>query len=284
MNFKFRKMHHLGNDFIVVDFRPYEGENCEFARKFDETFSPDTVRSLCDRHFGVGADGVVGVLSPSCEKYDHKMRIINSDGSEAKMCGNGLACFALFVNGFQEDHGGGEYKVKVETLSGLRGAQIVTLPRGGPKVVLDMGKAGAVFSKEIEAGGRKFKINSVSMGNPHCVIFLDGPLSAGEFRRLGPLIENHELFPDKTNVEFVTVKSASEIDVAVWERGAGETLACGTGASASAFAAHSLKLCGTKVKVNLPGGRCAAEIKTGGRVFLECSPVKVFEGTITLPL
>ncbi len=284
MNFKFSKMHHLGNDFIVVDFRPYEGENCEFARKFDEAFSPDTVRSLCDRHFGVGADGVVGVLSPSCGKYDHKMRIINSDGSEAKMCGNGLACFALFVSGLAKSASSAGHKVKVETLSGARGAEIITAPHGGPKVILDMGKAEAVFSKEISAGGRKFKAHSVSMGNPHCVIFLDEPPGAAEFRRLGPLIENHELFPDKTNVEFVTVRSASEIDVAVWERGAGETLACGTGASASAFTARSLKLCGDKVKVNLPGGRCAAEIKTGGRVFLECSPVKVFEGTITLPL
>ncbi|HBC74123.1 MAG: diaminopimelate epimerase [Candidatus Wallbacteria bacterium GWC2_49_35] len=284
MNFKFSKMHHLGNDFIVVDFRPYEGENCEFARKFDETFSPDTVRSLCDRHFGIGADGVVGVLSPSREKYDHKMRIINSDGSEAKMCGNGLACFALFVCGFAQDPGGSGHKVKVETLSGARGAQITTGPHGGPKVILDMGKAAGGFSKEIKVAGRKFKINSVSMGNPHCVIFLDEPLSAAEFRRLGPVIENHELFPGKTNVEFVTVRSASEIEVAVWERGAGETLACGTGASASAFTAHSHKLCGTKVKVNLPGGRCAAEIKTGGRVFLECSPVKVFDGIITLAL
>lgn len=280
MRFAFTKMHHLGNDFIVVDFRPYEEEGCEFAMSFDEAFGPDNVRALCDRHFGIGADGVVGVLSPSSEKFDLKMRIINSDGSEARMCGNGLACFALFAGGKTPS----KKEIKVETLSGPRCA-VIEKDRGGRRgVLLDMGKAEPLFERTIKAAGRSFSASAVSMGNPHCVIFLQKPLSPEEFRLLGPAIESHELFPDRTNVEFVTVRSASEIDVAVWERGAGETLACGTGASAAAFTAHSKGLCGDKVKVNLPGGRCSAEIKKGGRVHLRCSPVLVFEGMAALPL
>jgi len=279
MNFEFTKMHHLGNDFIMVDFRKYEEDGCRFRVKFDEVFSPDTVKMLCDRHFGIGADGVVGVFNPPSKRYDLKMRIINSDGSEAKMCGNGLACFALFAAYTNAALRGASFRV--ETLSGPRGASIKK-SRGGFSAVLDMGEPVIDFIKDLRIGKYKFKINSVSMGNPHCVIFVDEPLSDSEFERLGPAIERHRLFPDKTNVEFVTVKSRSEISVQVWERGAGKTLACGTGASAAAFMAVSYKFCGPRIKVLLPGGSCRAEIKTGGHVHLECSPVKVFEGNIEL--
>jgi len=281
MNFEFTKMHHLGNDFIMVDFRKYEEDGCRFRVKFDEAFSPDAVKMMCDRHFGIGADGVVGVFNPPSKRYDLKMRIINSDGSEAKMCGNGLACFALFASA--DAPSGRGRTLRVETLSGPRGAE-VKKSRAGCSAVLDMGEPVIDFIKDFRIGKYKFKINSVSMGNPHCVIFLDEPLPDSEFERLGPAIERHRLFPDKTNVEFVTVKSRAEISVQVWERGAGKTLACGTGASAAAFMAVSYKFCGPRIKVLLPGGSCTAEIKTGGHVHLECSPVKVFEGIMDISL
>jgi diaminopimelate epimerase len=240
---------------------------------------------------------VVAVLNPIDKKCDLKMRIINSDGSEAQMCGNGLACFALYAAESLKDINGAKrinsksspaqseshkkIELKIETNAGLRGAKIVKTRSGVYKVILDMGAPEIKFVKKVRVDNYNFTLNAVSMGNPHCVIFLDERLPPAEFERIGPIIERHKLFIDKTNVEFVTVKDGSEIEIAVWERGAGKTLACGTGASAAAFAAHKKELCGAKIKIRLPGGECAAEVTPSGRVLLECSPVKVFEGLIS---
>lgn len=287
----FLKMQHLGNDFIVIDLRRYDTG----AKIIKNAFSAKNVIKMCDRHFGIGADGVVAVLNPDDKKCDLKMRIINSDGSEAQMCGNGLACFALFtVEGLKgindakrinskssaTQNGEEKFELKIETNAGERGAKIIKTRYGAYKIILDMGAPEIEFVKKISVDNYNFTLNAVSIGNPHCVIFLDEQLTSAEFERIGPIIERHKLFIDKTNVEFVTVKNRSEIEIAVWERGAGKTLACGTGASAAAFTAYKKELCGAKIKIRLPGGKCAAEITPPGRVLLECLPVKVFDGFI----
>ena len=292
----FLKMQHLGNDFILIDLRRYDTGASGGAKIIKNALSAKNVIKMCDRHFGIGADGVVAVLNPSDKKCDLKMRIINSDGSEAQMCGNGLACFALFsakspkgindakrINSKSIPSQAGKhekFELKIETNAGERGAKIVQTRSGAYKIILDMGAPEIEFVKKIRIDNYNFTLNAVSMGNPHCVIFLDERLSPAEFERMGPIIERHKLFIDKTNVEFVTVKSRSEIEIAVWERGAGKTLACGTGASAAAFTAYKNELCGAKIKIRLPGGKCAAEITPSGRVLLECLPVKVFDGFI----
>jgi len=291
---RFEKLHHLGNDFIAVDF-------FDSPSSFYKIFTAKKVKALCDRHFGIGADGVVALLPPSSEEFDFKMEIINSDGSFAMMCGNGLACLAVYAvkNGLLRKGCAQGIPLRVETRGGER---IPSVTRNKEKymVSIDMGKAGTKpedvpFS--MKAMPRNFKngpalmtpfkfgdfeavINLISMGNPHCVIFLKERLSRAEFLRLGPLIESHPLFPERTNVEFVTRGAENELDMLVWERGAGATLACGTGASAVAYAAFSNGLTGRKVGINLPGGSLTAEIKKDGSVILNCRPLSVFEGLI----
>lgn len=291
-------MQHLGNDFIIIDLRQYDAAAAGGAKIIKTVLSAKSVTKLCDRHFGIGADGVVAVLNSTDKKYDLKMRIINSDGSEAQMCGNGLACFALFAaenikfanadgakrinskSSRARSCGIEKFELKIETNAGERGAKIIKTRSGAYKIILDMGAPEIEFVKKIRIDNYNFTLNAVSMGNPHCVIFLDEQLAPAEFERIGPIIERYKLFVDKTNVEFVTVKDKNEIEIAVWERGAGKTLACGTGASASAFTAYKRELCGAKIKIDLPGGKCAAEITRSGRVLLECLPEKVFAGSI----
>ena len=292
-------MQYLGNDFIIIDLRRYDTGAAGKAEIIKNTLSAENAVKLCDRHFGIGADGVVALLNPDDKKCDLKMRIINSDGSEAQMCGNGLACFALFaaenhraINGANPKKlkpestpaQSGEHKkirLKIETNAGRRDAKIIKAWDGRYKVILDMGAPEIKFVKKVRIDNYNFTFNAVSIGNPHCVIFLDERLPAAEFGRLGPIIEQYKLFIDKTNVEFVTVKNKSEIEIDVWERGAGKTLACGTGASAAAFTAYKKELCDAKIKIRLPGGECAAEITRAGHVLLECRPVKVFKGLIS---
>jgi len=291
---RFEKLHHLGNDFIAVDF-------FDDPSSFYKIFTGKKVIKLCDRHFGIGADGVVAYLPPSSKEFDFKMEIINSDGSFAMMCGNGLACLAMYAvkNGLLRKKYASGKPLRVETRGGER-IPSVTRNNGKYMVSIDMGKAG-IKPEEVpfsaKAMPRNFKagpalmtpykfgdfkadINLISMGNPHCVIFLKEPLTRREFLKLGPLIENHRLFPEKTNVEFVTQAAANELDMIVWERGAGATLACGTGASAVAYAAFSNGLAGRSVRINLPGGSLTAEIKKDGRIMLNCRPLSVFEGLI----
>ena len=218
---KFEKLHHLGNDFITVDF-------FDEPSSFYEFFTPEKVKKLCDRHFGIGADGVVALLPPSSNGFDFKMEIINSDGSFAMMCGNGLACLAMYAvkNRLLRKKYAGGTPLRVETRGGERIPSVVE-NRGKYMVSIDMGKAGTkpeevpfslkamprnfkngpALMTAYKFGDFKVRVNLVSMGNPHCVIFLKEPLSPAEFSRLGPLIEKHPLFPEKTNVEFVDRKS-----------------------------------------------------------------------------
>ena len=239
-NIKITKMHGCGNDFVFMDYEEYikTGMTLEELSK-----------QLCDRHFGIGADGLIIPVPYDGDEADIEWRYYNSDGTTAQMCGNGMRCFAKYVY----DKGLVNKKsFAVKTLAGIKKPEI--LDNGLIKV--NMGKP-ILNESDIPFKGEKqigdFKITPVSMGNPHCVIFTDIiPLEMAQ--KYGPELEKHPYFPQKTNVEFVKVISKNEIEMAVFERGCGITLACGTGACASVVACALNNLTENKVKVNLPGG------------------------------
>ncbi len=256
---QFVKYHGLGNDFVLIDSRKVELEGFDLKKLAVE---------ICDRHFGVGADGLL-IVRPS-EKAHYRMQVINPDGSEAEMCGNGIRCFAKYV--YETDQLKEEV-ISVETLAGT----IL------PAVILENGKVIAVEvdmgvpkdEGEVSLSGYNFK--KISMGNPHAVALVDdlGKINLGE---IGPKIENDRHFPNRTNVEFVKVVSDKEIEVAVWERGAGETLACGTGACAALVAANLAGKTGRRALVRLPGGNLDIELTEEGHVLMRGPAEKIFEG------
>ena len=272
---KFWKMHGLGNDYIVIDNR--RGELAEEAL-------PDLARKLCRRRFSVGSDGILLVYDSKAA--DAKMRIFNPDGSEAEMCGNGIRCFVKFC---YENRIISKLDPTVETLAGLKRTWLTVEDGKVTYVKVDMGKPefdrrkipmageGLFIDQELKVDGETFHATALSVGNPHCVIFVDGvkdfPVS-----EVGPKIENHELFPNRVNVEFVEVISRKELWLRVWERGVGETLACGTGACASVVAAKTLNKVDGTVTVHLLGGDL--EIEYSDRVFMSGPAEKVFEGYI----
>ncbi|WP_108026285.1 diaminopimelate epimerase [Melghirimyces profundicolus] len=274
---RFTKMHGLGNDFVVVS-APHLPEG-----------AGEIARQVCDRHFGVGADGLVYLL-PS-EKGDFRMRILNTDGSEAEQCGNAVRCVAKY---YFERISGARRELSVETGAGLQRVWLKTEARQVKEVRVDMGEPvlesrripvdvaeDRVVNHPVEAGGEHFRFTAVSMGNPHAVLFVD---DAAEYpvERIGPLLEAHPLFPNKTNVEFVTVRSEDELDMRVWERGVGQTLACGTGACASAVAAALNGKTGRTVLVHLKGGDLKIEWnETDNRVYMTGPAETVFEGDWT---
>ncbi len=275
---EFIKMHGLGNDFVMINFLEAK-ELPKFAGLAVE---------MCDRRTGIGADGLVAIL-PS-EIGDVKMRIFNPDGSEPEMCGNAIRCFAKYV--YEENIIAKEI-IKVETLAGLIIPQLIIEEGKVKNVRVNMGKprlkpqevpvnaeGEQVVNQPISVENYEFPMNftAVSMGNPHCVIFVDD-LEQVPFYQLGPELEKHPLFPRKTNVEFVQVLSRSEVKVMVWERGAGETMACGTGACAVAVAASLNQLTDSEVKVNLPGGQLIINLADNGDLFMTGPATKVFTGT-----
>lgn len=278
---KFTKMHGLGNDFIIVD----DNE----VQKFNLKYSELAVK-MCDRNFGIGADGLI-IVNPSDVDADTdvKWRIFNSDGSEPQMCGNGIRCFAKYVleNGVID-----KKKFSIWTLAGVITPEIldngqIKVDMGEPileakKVPVNVEELDCVINYPIEVKDREFNITAVSMGNPHCIIFSDED-TALQAREYGPLIEKDELFPEKTNVEFVKVLSRDNIKIDVWERGCGITLACGTGACASTVAAILNELTDNKVKADLPGGSLYIEWdKTSNRLFMTGSSEIVFFGEFLL--
>ena len=278
----FAKMHGLGNDFVVVD---------GFREKLAEEELPEIARSLCDRHFGIGADGLILVLPSRVANV--RMRMFNPDGSEAEMCGNGIRCFGKFVYDRNLNR---ENPLTVETLAGVKSIKL-TVENG--KVVtakVDMGQprlsraeipmaptpsgsTDKVIREPLKVDGRKLEVTCVSMGNPHCVVFQDD-VDNFPVEKIGPLIENHRLFPQRTNVEFVQVLNTREIKVRVWERGAGVTPACGTGACAAVVASNLNEKTGRKVTVHLPGGDLLIEWLGNGRVSMTGPAVEVFTGSI----
>ena len=244
---KLTKMQGCGNDFVVLDYEEFKKcglEMSEFAKK------------VCDRHFGVGADGMI--IPKETSQADISWYFYNSDGSTAQMCGNGMRCFSKYV--------WDKKLVNKKTFSVLTEAGIIRpeiLDDGNVRVdmgipILEDKKIPFKGERKIKVLDKEFDITPVSMGNPHCVIFAENePLEMAE--KYGPYIEKHEYFPEKTNTEFVRIKSRSEVDLCVFERGCGITLACGTGACATVTACVLNNLTEQKVKVNLPGGAVFVE-------------------------
>ena len=245
---KVTKMNGCGNDFVIID-----------KSEFDKTglSMSDLAKKICDRNFGVGADGMIIPNLDSSAETDIAWYFYNSDGSTAQMCGNGMRCFAKYVT----DKG----IIDKKRFSVMTGAGVISpeiLDNGLIKVnmskpILKPAKipfgGDNILNFDIVAKDKTFKANAVSMGNPHCVIFTDDDVYEMA-KTYGPELEKHELFPEKTNVEFIKIKSRSEIDFCVYERGCGITLACGTGACASVVAGVLNNLTDCKVKVNLLGG------------------------------
>jgi diaminopimelate epimerase len=237
----FTKMHGLGNDFVVL----------VPAQTGDHDW-PTLARQMCDRHFGVGSDGLILVL-PSATA-DFRMRMFNPDGSEAEMCGNGIRCFGKYVwdNGFWAAP-----ELTVDTLAGLQHLRLHVADRHVDSVEVNMGVPVVSPNNErliINVSDQTLSLTQVSMGNPHAVGFLDIAVDTYPLQTIGPLVERHPAFPHRTNYEIVNVLNRDEIRVRVWERGAGITLACGTGACAAAVASRVRGLTNDSVFVHLPGG------------------------------
>lgn len=276
---KFTKMHGLGNDYIYV--------NC-----FEETVEnpSQTAKFVSDRHFGIGSDGLVLIL-PS-EKADFRMRMFNSDGSEAEMCGNAIRCVGKYVydNGLTD-----KTKVSVETLAGIKILQLFTENGKVSMVRVDMGEPilkpslvpvnsekDIFLSEPVEAGGVVYQVTCVSMGNPHAVTYIDD-VESFPLEAVGPKMETHALYPRKINAEFVEVIDRNTLKMRVWERGAGETLACGTGACAVLVASVLNGLSERKATVELLGGDLLIEWNEEDNHVYKTGPaVKVFEGSIEL--
>jgi len=272
---KFTKMQGLGNDFVLVNSLEHElsGDLGELSRK------------VCDRHFGIGADGLVLIL-PSREA-DIRMQIFNPDGSEPEMCGNAIRCFARYIY----EHNIVRKKVlTVETLAGIIIPELVMDGERVTSVKVDMGEprlerglipmegaAGRVVDEPVAVDEEKYRVTCVSMGNPHCITFVSDvnnvPLS-----QVGPALESHPVFPRKTNVEFVHVINRQEVNMRVWERGAGETLACGTGACATGVACVLNSLTDRKVTVHLAGGDLVIEWADNNHVYMTGPAEYVFTG------
>jgi diaminopimelate epimerase len=261
---RFVKMHGIGNDYIYVDClsRPVPANPGEVSRR------------IADRHFGVGADGLVLICPPEQTGHDARMRMFNSDGSESEMCGNAVRCIAKYLvdrrlnanDTLIIETGRGPLKVAVETEGGrvrratvnmqppiLEAARIPTTLRGNPPI-----------DQPIEVAGRPFNVTCVSMGNPHAVIFLDERPTDEHVLQWGPKLEAHPAFPRKANIEFAFVRSPTEIDMRVWERGSGETLACGTGACAVCVAGSLSGRTEKRVLIHLRGGDLEIEWREDG--------------------
>ena len=278
---QFTKMHGLGNDFVVVN---------ALNDAPDESRLPDIAKKVNDRKFGIGGDGLILVL-PS-KIADFKMRMLNPDGSEAEMCGNGIRCFAKYVHDRKLLT---EPQIKVETLAGVKVLKLLLRSGKVESVRVDMGTPrllrgeipmrgddnGQVIGEKLKVEGQSFEITAVSMGNPHAVIF-DSHVANVPVAKLGPLIENAKSFPERTNVHFVQVCNNAEIIVRTWERGAGETLACGTGACACVVASALNNKTGRNVLAHLPGGDLRVEWLGDNRVVMTGPAEEVFEGEIPI--
>lgn len=265
----FIKMHGLGNDFIVIDTaqETLPADISEFAR------------FVCDRRFGVGGDGLILVM-PS-DKADIRMRIINSDGSEPEMCGNGIRCIAILA---YEKAMVSQPEFTVETLAGILKPKIVFNNEGTIKGVrVDMGEPHAsaqeIIAQPLVIENKIYDITCVSMGNPHCAIFVEDTENT-PVTIVGPMIETHDIFPKKTNVEFIEVLNPKEVKMRVWERGAGETLACGTGACATAVACVLNNKTERTITVHLRGGDLEIEWAENNHVFMTGPATKVYEGKL----
>lgn len=274
MEISFTKMHGAGNDFIVIDCRELIlNEPAEFAKKY------------CHRRFGIGADQVL-LLYPSY-KADFAMKILNADGSEVEMCGNGIRCFAKYI---WDRKLSDKSILEIETMAGIirpeKAGELVRVDMGEPvfepeKVPVNLsGVQRKIIDHPLKIKDREFKITCVSMGNPHAVIFIEEDVRDFPVHEYGPEIEKHDMFPKRTNVEFINVINNQELFMRVWERGSGETMACGTGASASGVAAMLKELTEKKVTIHLMGGDLIIEWANNNRVYMTGPAEEVFDGVI----
>ncbi len=252
---KFSKLNGQGNDFVIID-----------DTSSSINLSKDQIARICHRNFGIGADGLI--LVRKSLTADFKMDYYNQDGSVAEMCGNGIRCMARFIH---DGNLSRKKELSIETLAGVKRIFLNLDNNNVKDIRVDMGlpdfnpenipvniTAKAVLNYRIKINSNIFYMNCVSMGNPHCVILVNKgeKLSDINLDKLGPELENHPIFPKKTNVEFVDIKSDNEVSMRVWERGVGETLACGTGACAAAVCVKKLnKISGENIRINLPGGK-----------------------------
>ena len=274
---KFTKMHGLGNDYVYIDAINQKIQNKLKLAQF-----------VSNRHFGIGSDGLILI----CESKvaDFKMRMFNSDGSEAEMCGNGIRCVGKFVydKGFTS-----KTTVTIETLAGIKTLKLNIKDKKVETVRVDMGepileankipvisKEEPVKNLELEAENRKFKFTCVSMGNPHAITIVENTKEF-EVERYGKILEVDKAFPKKANIEFAQVIDKENIKMRVWERGAGETLACGTGACATAVACNLLNLTGRKVNIELLGGTLNIEWnENDNHIYMTGPAVTVFDGEL----
>lgn len=262
----FTKMQGLGNDYLYV-----------YAPVLPTDAAALAVR-LSDRHFGVGSDGMIWIL-PS-ETADCQMRIFNADGSEARMCGNGIRCVGKYM---YEKGYAAKPTLTVETLSGIKTLHLTVTDGTVCSVTVDMGAATVSAPRALSAAGQTVTVSPVSVGNPHAVVFTDDA-AAAPLTTLGAVLERHGAFPDGVNVEFVQVLSPGALRMRVWERGSGITLACGTGACASAAAAVAAGYCppDTDLSVTLDGGELQVRITPDGRAIMTGPAAFICEGEVDM--
>lgn len=280
MNMKFTKMHGCGNDYVYVDCTNEMIENPSEVSKY-----------VSDRHFGIGSDGLI--LICSSETADFRMAMYNADGSEGAMCGNGIRCVAKYVY----DKGLTDKKnISIETKSGIKELELTVEDGKVSLVKVNMGapilKAKDIpvdvdtekcIDSDINVDGKDYKITCVSMGNPHAVTFIDEDVKAFPIEKIGPKFENHPMFPDRVNTEFVQVLNRHEVNMRVWERGSGETLACGTGTCATVVACVLNGLTDDEVTVHLLGGDLFIKYdRENDTVWMTGPAVIAFEGTMEL--
>jgi diaminopimelate epimerase len=269
----FRKYHGLGNDYLVIDPNVYEVD-----------LTPDAIRLICHRNFGIGADGIL--YGPLEAGENPRVKIFNPDGSEAEKSGNGLRIFARYlyekkyveethfrietlggpVEAYIQDDAGNRIKIKMGTIT-FRNTDIPV--RGSERDVVD---------EELDINGTKYRVTCLSIGNPHCVIPME-EISKEKARELGPFVENHRLFPNRINMQLLKVLDRANIEIQIWERGAGYTLASGSSSCAAAGAAHRLGLVDNEVNVRMPGGTLLVEFSENKQVYLTGEVEGVFEGT-----
>lgn len=278
---RFTKMHGIGNDYVYVDCTKEELKNPGGISRF-----------VSDRHYGIGSDGLI--LIKSSDVADFQMAMYNADGSQSEMCGNGIRCVAKYVY----DYGlTDKEEISIETLAGIKYLKLTVENGKVSKVRVNMGEpildpakipvaadAAPVVMEPIEVCGKEWKMTCVSMGNPHAIVFIDTPVKEFPLEEIGPYFEHHERFPRRTNTEFVKVLDRRTMDMRVWERGSGETLACGTGTCATAVAGVLCGLCERKVLVHLLGGDLEIEwSEEDNCVYMTGSATTVFDGEIVLP-
>ncbi len=276
MNLRFTKMHGLGNDFVVID-----------AISQQVQLTPDHIRQLGDRRFGVGCDQILFIESSRSSEADFHYRIYNADGSEVEQCGNGARCFARYVHehGLTQNH-----SIAIESASGIIHTQIeddgqVTVNMGSPRfepAELPFEAENRALHYELVVNSKSLEVGAVSMGNPHITLEVAN-IDQAPVEQLGPALESHPRFPRRVNVGFMQVISRQHINLRVYERGAGETLACGTGACAAAVIGHIQGKLDHRVRVSLPGGDLLINWEGDNTPVMMTGPATtVYEGTITL--